>query len=190
MTDPAILRRTEHARGRFLLYQTITWRDAAGREREWESVERAEDHGAVMTIPWLRPSDRLLLIRQYRPPAGGYVVEFPAGIVDAGEDPDVAAVRELREETGYTGRVTARTPPTFNTPGLSGETVWQVFMEVDEADPANADPAQALDETEMIEVLRVPRGDLAGFLDAEMRRGSAFDSKLAAYIQGLAGREA
>ncbi len=188
MNEPTIRGREEHARGRFLLYQTITWRDAAGRQRQWESVERAEDNGAVMLIPWLRPSERLLLIRQYRPPAGGHVVEFPAGIVDAGEDPETAAVRELREETGYTGRVTGRTPPTFNTPGLSGETVWQVFMDVDEADPANADPAQALDETEVIEVLTVPRGELPAFLEAEMRRGTAFDSKLAAYIQGLAGR--
>lgn len=41
--------------------------------------------------------------KQYRPPIDMVAVEIPAGLVDAGESPEVCAVRELKEETGYVG---------------------------------------------------------------------------------------
>lgn len=47
----------------------------------------------------------LLLEKQFRPPADKIVIELPAGLVDAGESPEQAAVRELLEETGYVGTV-------------------------------------------------------------------------------------
>lgn len=62
-----------------------------------------------------------MLIEQYRPPAGAVVLgrwpqvacadysEFPAGLIDEGEDPATTAIRELHEETGYQGEgVTVR----------------------------------------------------------------------------------
>ncbi len=66
--------------------------------------------GAVMVIPLLDTPDglRLVLERQYRYPVGQVMIEFPAGKLDAGEDPFLCAQRELMEETGYTARQWAR----------------------------------------------------------------------------------
>jgi ADP-ribose pyrophosphatase len=46
-----------------------------------------------------------MIIVQYRPPVEAFCVEFPAGLIDEGESPEQAAVRELKEETGYSGKV-------------------------------------------------------------------------------------
>jgi 8-oxo-dGTP pyrophosphatase MutT (NUDIX family) len=42
------------------------------------------------------------------------VIELPAGLIDAGETPEQAAVRELKEETGYVGHVLETSPVMFN----------------------------------------------------------------------------
>jgi len=66
--------------------------------------------GAVMVIPLLETPEglKLVLERQYRYPVGQVMIEFPAGKLDAGEDPWHCAQRELQEETGYTARQWAR----------------------------------------------------------------------------------
>lgn len=62
------------------------------------------DHpGAVMIIPRL-PDGRLLFERQYRYPLARVFIEFPAGKIDAGEEPLATAQRELLEETGYAAK--------------------------------------------------------------------------------------
>lgn len=57
--------------------------------------------GAVVVVPLL-DDGRVVLERQYRYPVGQVMVEFPAGKLDAGEDPWLCGQRELLEETGYT----------------------------------------------------------------------------------------
>lgn len=57
----------------------------------------------VIVVPFL-DRQRLLMIRQYRYPVGKVLLEFPAGHVDAGEDPLDTARRELAEETGYVAK--------------------------------------------------------------------------------------
>ena len=74
--------------------------------------------------------DKVALIRQYRYPLGGYVYEFPAGLVEKGEDVKKAAIREMYEETGLT-----LTPidagcyekPFFTSTGMTDETCAAVF---------------------------------------------------------------
>ena len=73
---------------------------------------------------------KVVLIRQYRYPLGGYVYEFPAGLVEKGEDVQKAAIREMYEETGLT-----LTPvdagcyekPFFTSTGMTDETCAAVF---------------------------------------------------------------
>jgi ADP-ribose pyrophosphatase len=59
--------------------------------------------GAVVIVPLL-DDGRVVLERQYRYPVGRVMVEFPAGKIDAGEDPWLCGQRELLEETGYMAR--------------------------------------------------------------------------------------
>ena len=182
--QPIEMSRRPLDQGKFLPLDQIHWRDAHGTDRIWESAERIGGVGTVLIIAWLRPSNRLLLIRQYRPPAKKFVVEFPAGLIDTGESPQVTAQRELLEETGYRCRVLHTSEPTFNTPGLSSESVHQVIAEIDESDPANQSVKPHFEPGEQIETLLVPRDNLADFLDRAQSVGAALDSKVAAYVAG------
>jgi 8-oxo-dGTP pyrophosphatase MutT (NUDIX family) len=164
--------------GRVLTLLDVQWRDVHGREHFWEFAARNADRQAALVIAWLQPSDQLVLIRQYRPPAGGVVIEFPAGLVNDGESPEAAALRELREETGYHGRVLRSLPIAYNTPGLSSERVHMVLAEVDETIP----PTPQLDVGEEISVVLVARRDLPAFLAREQAAATQFDSKVISYL--------
>ena len=181
MNRPQALSREDCYKGRFIKFQNIIWRDAQGNERRWEVVERIIGADAVMIIPWLQPSNRLVLVRQYRPPVNGYIVEFPAGLIDPDEDAPQAARRELREEAGFGGEVAGIIPPTYNTPGLSGETVFQVVMTI----PDGQTPQPQPDDGEHIELLLLPAEEIDGFLAREIAAGTQFDSKVMAYLLGI-----
>ena len=83
--------------------------------------------GASAVVPYLdepdEPDPRILLIRQYRHAAGGFIWECPAGRLDPGEDPVVCAQRELEEETGKTARRLEHLTTIFTTPGFTDERI-------------------------------------------------------------------
>jgi len=96
-------------------------------ENNWEYVERTVAPSPVGIIA-ITDDNKLLLIEQYRPPLQAHIIEIPAGLVGdhaggADEPLDVAARRELREETGYaaTTIIPLTTQPT--SAGLTNETV-------------------------------------------------------------------
>ena len=81
--------------------------------------------GASAVVPLLDAADdpQVLLIKQYRYAANGYVYEIPAGRIDAGETPEQCARRELREETGYAAGKMELLSSIYTTPGFIDERI-------------------------------------------------------------------
>jgi len=77
----------------------------------------------VLAVETAGSQSRLLLERQYRHAAGGYLWELPAGRIDPGEDARKAAKRELLEETGYTAQNWRRILKFYASPGFMAETM-------------------------------------------------------------------
>jgi ADP-ribose pyrophosphatase len=76
--------------------------------------------GSVVVLPRLRDG-RVLLVRQFRYPAGRMLWELTAGCIEPGETPRQAARRELREETGYRARTLKPLFKFFSSPGFLDE---------------------------------------------------------------------
>ncbi|MGL4549888.1 MAG: NUDIX domain-containing protein [Gemmataceae bacterium] len=106
---------------------------------------------AVVMVPVLRnPGEppRLVLIREFRVPVGGYMIGFPAGLIDPGETAETTARREMAEETGLTVTAVKRvTQPLVMTAGLSDEAAALAFVDV------TGVPSPQLEASESIDVL-------------------------------------
>lgn len=173
----------ELARGRFLAFRKLHYTDSRGRERVWEAVDRvrADDPGpsAVFIVARIVPEDEIVLIRQFRPPVGKPTIEFPAGLIDPGETPEATAVRELYEETGFTGKVLRVTNGGYSSPGLSGESIALAVMEIDgRTCPDGMIPPNHQEDTEDITVFRVKRAELDKFIAEMEAAGCGVDSKI------------
>ena len=103
----------------------------ASRRKDAESLKAAtgDRHadGVILYGVYGNQKDKVVLVRQYRYPLGDYVYEFPAGLVEPGEDMLDAGIREMYEETGlnFTPVQTAR--PFFTTIGMTDESCGTVF---------------------------------------------------------------
>jgi ADP-ribose pyrophosphatase len=96
--------------GKFLRSIISTYIDSSGSVRAWESFERVNCKGVVAIVP-VTDDKEVLLIRQFRPPVNGYVIEFPAGLNDKGDTLEEAARRELLEEAGYSAKARCHQVP-------------------------------------------------------------------------------
>ena len=86
--------------------------------------------GVILYGVYGEAKDRVVLIRQYRYPLGDYVYEFPAGLVEEGEEMGAAGVREMYEETGLTFTPVdagCYSRPFFTTVGMTDESCGMVF---------------------------------------------------------------
>lgn len=94
-------------------------------------LEMIRHSGASAVVPFLsdpRGEDpQVLMIRQYRYAAEGYLLEIPAGRLDPGEDPRDCALRELKEETGCSADQVDHLFTMYTTPGFTDEKI-HLFM--------------------------------------------------------------
>jgi ADP-ribose pyrophosphatase len=155
-------------KGKWLSVKHAHFLNARGQEVVWETVVRNKKESSVIAIPILMPSRRVVLIKQYRLPLEDYVIGFPAGMTDGNAD---QVFKELKEETGYIGKIVEESPALQVNSGLLDEKTKIVIMHIDENDPANKNPHQALEPTEEIEVLLVPYDEIRSFLLAQAKRG-------------------
>jgi 8-oxo-dGTP pyrophosphatase MutT (NUDIX family) len=123
-----------------------------------------EDPGAVIVLA-IDDQERVVVIHQYRHPVQMRLVELPAGKLDqVGEDPVVAAQRELREEVGLQAREWTHLMTTYASPGITAEThALYLARGLEEVD-RGFDPHH--EEAEM-GVSRVPLAELVGLRGAE-----------------------
>jgi ADP-ribose pyrophosphatase len=98
----------------------------------------------VLAVDESRSTRRVLLERQYRHAANGFLWELPAGRIDAGEKALHAAKRELLEETGYTAARWRRILNFYASPGFVAETM-SVYMATDlKAGPAHPEADEVI----------------------------------------------
>ena len=149
--------------GKFLYLRELEYTDHRGLPRKWESCDRTGEGAGCFIFAKIVPDNEVLLIRQYRPPLDRFAIEFPAGLIDDGEEPGEAALRELREETGYKGELKKLSDRAYSSPGLTDE--FLIFARV-EIDPAVQGEIQTdFDEAESIETFLVAPDKLNEFLE-------------------------
>ena len=86
--------------------------------------------GVILYGVYGEKKDHIVLVRQFRYPLGGYCYEFPAGLVEAGEDMMQAGIREMYEETGLTfvpRESGCYSKPFFTTVGMTDESCGTVY---------------------------------------------------------------
>ncbi len=155
--------------GRIVHLSIDTVRFPDGSTGELEMIRHS---GAAAVLPLLdpvgTPDPRILLIRQYRYAAGGYVLEVPAGRPErAGEDWSVCARRELEEETGLVAGSLRPLTSILTTPGFTDERI-HIFLALDCSPGSTSfDPDEFIEprETRLSEALDLVRS--GGIEDAK-----------------------
>jgi ADP-ribose pyrophosphatase len=105
--------------------------------------------GSAVIVP-LFDDGTVALVRQWRQPAGKYLLEIPAGSLEEGEEPREGAIRELEEEIGCAAAKVEHLASFFVSPGFLSEKM-HVYLAT-----GLTETAQNLDDDERVEVVRIP----------------------------------
>ena len=98
-TKPEILAQQTVAQSKIFSIESLDLRFSNGVERTYERM-KPSGRNAVMMVPITEHGD-ILLVREYAAGTERYELGFPKGLIDPGEQPNEAAVRELKEEIGF-----------------------------------------------------------------------------------------
>ena len=98
-TKPEILAKQTVAQSRLFSIESLDLRFSNGEERTYERM-KPSGRNAVMMVPITEQGD-ILLVREYAAGTERYELGLPKGLIDPGEQPNDAAVRELKEEIGF-----------------------------------------------------------------------------------------
>jgi ADP-ribose pyrophosphatase len=142
MDSGKLLERRPIFDGRIVKLSVDTVRLPNGNVAELEMIRH---QGAAAAVP-VDADRNVLMVRQYRHAAGGWLLEVPAGKLDPGEPPEVCALREVEEETGFRPEKLIPMGWIFTTPGFTDEKIWLY---------AATDLQAARQELEVDEVLTV-----------------------------------
>jgi ADP-ribose pyrophosphatase len=112
-------------------------------------LEVVRHPGAAAMVP-LKDDGTVILIRQFRHAAGGFIYEIPAGKLHPGEDPTVCAARELQEEIGYRADSLELLSSIFTAPGFTDEVIY-IYKAT-----GLTTGRQQLDRDEVLEVIELP----------------------------------
>lgn len=164
LQEPVITKTSELATAdaKWVTLKKIDYVDQTGTARTWEVATRktrgkagvdAVAMGNILLHPSKPPSTMIVI--QYRPPLDSYTVEWPAGLIDAEETAEQAAVREFKEETGYDCRVLSVSPVQAADPGMTNANMQLVMVEA-KLDESEKLPEQRLDDGERIERVVIP----------------------------------
>ncbi|KAF8467422.1 NUDIX hydrolase domain-like protein [Kalaharituber pfeilii] len=176
----------------------ITYKNQNGETATWEAAERTTrpegveiDGVAIIAVLDNGNEPEILLQKQFRPPVGRMCIEFPAGLIDAGETPEECALRELHEETGYIGEIvqtnngSERSCVMFNDPGFCNTNLHYIHVKIDMNDQRNKNPVPKLEPHEIIECFTVPLKDLYVTCRDMEREGYAIDVNVGALAEGF-----
>ena len=150
---------------------------AAVRDGRWEYVRRARNIRAVVIVAETDIGE-LLLVEQARVPIGRRCLELPAGLIgddDGGESDTVelAARRELEEETGYRAATIDPLGDYYSSPGMVSES----FSLVRARGLTRVGDGGGTDGEDIV-VHHVPRSAIAAFVDTQRKAGLGIDVKL------------
>lgn len=148
------------------------YKDTAGADRSWLYASRQNSAvpDAVVIVPFHQQENKLVIIKEFRVPLGGFQYGFPAGLVDSGESIAQAGRRELYEETGLTvTNVIKQSPAIFSSPGLTDESISLLYVACE-----GSATTEHNDASEQIEVMLLSREQA---VDCMRRDDILFDVK-------------